>query len=171
MCKKAFLLIALLLIWTGSCFAEDIYIGDANGYAIYLKTDSITCEATKTPGSEIATIYYKYSTVSIPHDDKLVYLQKFYIQDKLAYRIDNFNATLLWNRFTHEYSNDTPYVVQEDIEICDSSGKVLMDFEGSNGTNVFSDSDSPSSVVTRNTFLKVDAYRLSHKEIVNKKNN
>lgn len=160
---KKFLFTIILVMLTNVCFAEDIYTTTDNGFAKYLRAESLKAKViSKTPNKSLFEM--KYSLICIPDEDTLANLKRQTFNNKVSFKKQTFTFKCSFNPNSNQWNQDGSIWIQTDELWGDFPQRCLFKISGNMpGGSYYG--DLPESVTNKDIIITAYKYVLAHKLI------
>lgn len=157
---KKFLLVIIFAMLTNVCFAEDIYTVTENGFAKYLRSESLTSKVT--PKNEQESLFeMTYSLICIPDNSTLHKLRGQTSDDKVSFKRQTFTFKCSFNKNTNQWIPDGSLWILNDELWGNSPEKCLYESHGYMPSGAYY-GDDPEAIFNRNIITTTYNYVLSH---------
>ncbi len=158
--KKFFLTLMFTLLITNICFAEDIYMVSDNGFAKYLRSDSLVAKVT--PKSEQESLFeMTYTLICIPDNITLNQLRAQAMDNRIAYKKQTFTFKCSFNQINNQWIPNGSLWINDDEIWGGSPEKCLYELHGFMPSGPYY-GDTPQAVSNRNMVIAVYNYVISH---------
>lgn len=160
-----FTFIFSILLSNPICSAQDLYIGENNRSAIYLRTESISADAKIVQGVARTTVVINYTTVAIPNKERLDELRKLCLDNTITHSKQTYKVLVYYDRITGKWSDDIPYVTLEKSSLYNDSNVSLFKEKDTPRFVCSLSSPEPKNQIHRDTYEQVTLYLRDHKEV------
>lgn len=158
--KKFFLPLMFTLFITNICFAEDIYMVSDNGFAKYLRSDSLVAKVTARSEQE-SLFEMTYTLISIPDAITLNQLRTEAIDNKIAYKKQTFTFKCSFNQNNSQWLPSGTVWISDDEIWGDSPEKCLYELHGFMPSGPYY-GDTAQAASNRNMVIAVYNYAIAH---------
>jgi len=157
---KKFLLTIIFVMITNICFAEDIYVVTENGFAKYLRAESLTAKVTQKNEQE-SLFEMTYSLICIPDKNTLDKLKDQTFDNKIAFKKQTFTFKCPFNKNTNQWlPNGSLWLTNDDLW-GNSPEKCLYELHGSMPGGAYY-GDEPEALFNRTIIITVYNYTIAH---------
>ncbi|SDF32094.1 hypothetical protein [Sporomusa acidovorans] len=160
---KKFLLTIIFAMLTNVCFAEDIYIVTENGFAKYLRTESLEAKVT-TKTVKNSLFEMTYSLICIPDEITLDKLRSQTLNNKISFKKQTFIFKYFFNPNSNNWNKDGSIWVKSDEIWGNSPKKCLYKTSGNMPGGAYYGNES-EAILNRDIIITAYQYTLSHKLI------
>ncbi|MBU2703420.1 hypothetical protein Ga0466249_004565 [Sporomusaceae bacterium BoRhaA] len=157
---KKFLLTIIFVMLTNICFAEDIYIATENGFAKYLRTESLTAKATQK-NEQDSLFEMTYNLICIPDKNTLDKLRGQTLDNKVSFEKQTFTFKCSFNKNTNQWIPDGSIWITNDELWGNSPEKCLYESHGYMPGGAYYGDDSEANF-NRNIVTTAYNYVLAH---------
>jgi hypothetical protein len=157
---KKFLLTIIFIMMTNICFAEDVYITSENGFAKYLRSESLTAKVL--PKNEQNSLFeMTYTLIGIPDKITLDRLRTQTIDRKISFKKQTFTFKCSFNKNSNHWNTDGTLWINDDELWGNSPKTCLYELHGNMPGGIYY-GDSPEALAHRNNVIAIYNYVISH---------
>lgn len=160
---KKILLIMFFTMITNVCFAEDVYIAAENGFAKYLRSESLTAKVL-SQNEQNSLFEMTYTLICIPDKITLDRLRKQIIDNKISFKKQTFTFKCSFNKNTNQWNTDGTLWINADEFWGNTPQTCLYELHGNMPGGAYY-GDSSEAVYNRNSVIAIYNYVISHKLI------
>lgn len=160
--KKVLLMMIFTMI-TNVCFAEDVYLAADNGFAKYLRSESLTAKVL-SQNEQNSLFEMTYTLICIPDKITLDRLRNQIKDNKIAFKKQTFTFKCSFNKNTNQWNTDGTLWINADELWGNTSQNCLYELHGNMPGGAYY-GDSPEAIANRNSIIAIYNYVISHKLI------